>query len=112
MAKSKALRRAVERLAAKPRGRRFVGEMRRDLVAYVHERRAAGASLSSIERETGVSEPTLRRLMREGMLVPVEVLDAAVDAPASRLLVLRGPCGVVLEGTVDEIASLLRRLSP
>ena len=43
------MRRAVERLAAKPRGRRFVGEMRRDLVAYVRERRAAGASLSSIE---------------------------------------------------------------
>ena len=39
MARSRALRRAVERLAAKPRGRRFVGEMRRDLVAYVHERR-------------------------------------------------------------------------
>lgn len=111
MARSRALRRAVAGLAAKPQGRRFVGDMRRDLVAYVHERRAAGASLSSIERETGVSEPTLRRLAREGMLVPVEVIDAAVDVPAPRPLVLRGQCGVFVEGSVEEIASLLRRLS-
>lgn len=112
MARSRALRRAVERLAAKPRGRRFVGEMRRDLVAYVHERRAAGASLSSIEREIGVSEPTLRRLVQEGMLVPVEVKDAAVDVPTPRVLLLRGPCGVVVEGSVDDIAALLLRLQP
>jgi hypothetical protein len=63
--------------------------------------------LATIERELGVSGPTLRRLAREGALIPVEVVDAV--AP-SRPLVLRSPCGVVVEGSVDDIALLLRRL--
>ena len=65
MASGEALRRAVERLGQKPNGRRFEGALRRQLVGYIHERRAAGASLATIERETGVSRPTLRRLSRE-----------------------------------------------
>jgi hypothetical protein len=107
MAEYEALRRAVERLRGKPQGRRFEGELRRRLVAHVHERRAAGASLATIEGELGVSGPTLRRLAREGALIPVEVVDAV--APA-RPLVLRSPCGVIVEGSVDDIALLLRRL--
>jgi hypothetical protein len=46
------------------------------------------------------------------MLVPVEVKDAAVDVPTPRVLLLRGPCGVVVEGSVDDIAALLLRLQP
>ena len=107
MAEYEVLRRAVERLGSKPQGRRFEGQLRRRLVAHVHERRAAGASLAAIERELGISGPTVRRLEREGVLVPVEVVDAV--APA-RPVVLRSPCGAVVEGAVDDIALLLRRL--
>ncbi len=40
-------------------------------------------------------------------MIPVEVVDVM---DAARPLVLRGPGGVVVEGSVDEIAALLRRL--
>ena len=72
MAEYEALRRAVERLSGKPQGRRFEGELRRRLVAHVHE-----------------------RLAREGALLPVEVVG---EVAPSRPLVLHSPDGVVVEG--------------
>jgi hypothetical protein len=74
----------------------------------VRARLADGASLSTIERETGVSRPTLRRLAREGArLVPVEVVEEVTPV---RPLVLHGPFGIVVEASAEEIASVLRRL--
>ena len=106
MAEYEALRRAVERLGGKPQGRRFEGELGRRLVAHVHERRAAGASLATIERELGVSGPTLRRLAREGALLPVEVVG---EVAPSRPLVLRSPYGVVVEGCPSMTSHLYNR---
>ena len=109
MTNSESLRRAVEQLGGEKHRRRFEGALRRRLVGYVGERVAAGASMSAIEREIGVSRPTLRQLAREPSLVPVRVAD---EPRETAKLVLRGPSGVIVEGSVDDIAALLLRLQP
>jgi transposase-like protein len=108
MASSEVLRRAVEQLGAPKHRRRFEGALRKRLVGYVAERIASGVSMSEIERELGVSRPTIRRLAREPALVPVRLAEE--PGHAAPRLVLRGPHGVVVEGTVDDLASLIIRL--
>ena len=75
MARSRALRRAVEQLAAKPQGRRFVGEVRRDLVALV----LATEAVVTHELDCPLDAPLVLRAPYAGR----------VDREAARLGVLK-----------------------
>jgi len=103
------LRRAVEALGPVLQRRRFDADLRRRLSAHVRMRVASGAAMSSVARSLDLSGPTVARLLRAApSLLPVRVTPAP---ERTERLVVRGPCGVSVEGTVDDIAALIVRLA-
>jgi transposase-like protein len=109
------LRRSVEALGSVKHRRRFDGDLRRRLGVHACERAAAGTSLAEIARSLDVSWKTMQGFLKSAStsrssLVPVKVITAPEQVKSR--LVVRGACGVVVDGaTVAEVAELLARLS-
>ena len=111
MSKNTEARRVHAVLAKLPqsRGRRFTSQLRADVERYARRRAAEGASKAAIARELGVSGPTITRALKRPTraLVPVRVVSEPVSP-----VVVRGPCGVVVEGLdVAQVAKLMRELA-
>lgn len=106
---ARSLRTIVTSLAKAKQARRFSPELEARIVDHARRRVASGASLAAISKTLDVAEPTLSRFLRRAAptsrLVPVSVVEE------SRRLVIRAPCGVTVEGDVDDIAALIARLS-
>lgn len=101
------MRRAVRQRV----GRAYPAELRSAVVAELARRRAAGHSVRSVARETGISYETLRHWLQiaRPALRPVEV---AAEAGCVSGLVAVLPCGVRIEGLdIAAVARLARHLS-
>ena len=110
MPKNTEVRQVRAALAQLPsQGRRFPPEVRAAVERYARRRTAEGATNLAVARELGVSAPTISRALarQSRMFVPVRVVPEAA-AP----VIVRGPCGVVIEGLdVAGVAKLLVELS-
>lgn len=87
-------------------------ELKARIIAYVEQRRSAGASQSAISREVGVKWTTLRRWLSKKpstALVPVQVRDSVAES--SPRLTIVSPSGFRLEGLdAREAVALFRTL--
>jgi len=103
-------------------GRRVPAEVRARAAEWVREQQlSSNASLKDLAKELGVSWATASRWLsmspdpRRGAMAQspafkrVEVVPEA--ASDSRSLVVHGPCGLRIEGSVELLAELLRRLA-
>lgn len=86
-------------------------ELKKQILTVVEERRRAGETMEQIAAELGLAKSSLDRWRRQASagrrkrLVRVKVRDT------SSALVLRGPCGLTIEGLgIDDLAELVRRL--
>jgi len=112
MQKENELRRAVARLQ-RGRRERFPKDLRSKLIAYIHGRRDAGATLEQIGEEIGVNCKTVAnwvsRARKRSSFCRVEV---AQEQGVAGALTVRGPCGVRVEGmAITDLVDLLRRLA-
>lgn len=114
------LRRLIEGLSKHPQTRRYTPELRARVLAWARGRRADGASVATLCGEIGIGEPTLRKLLEPELRrrPPKPKRNAAgfarmrLVAPAEKPLLVRGPCGVLVEGlSLEGVAELMRRLS-
>jgi transposase-like protein len=109
------IRSAVARLRAGPQ-RRYPARLRRRIVVYAEQRLSQGATRSKVGAELGVSDPTLSRLLRDGVqqttLRQVRVVDDSQTAPGATEVVVTAPGGIVIAGLdVAGIAALVKALS-
>ena len=111
-------RREIRRAAAAlglGAGRRYPATLRSKISAYSRERMAAGVRLRAVAAEIGVSHPTLVRFVgaSAAAIRRVRVSEApATTDQVPQQVVVRGPCGVVVEGLdIAGAAALLRALS-
>ena len=111
MGKAEELAAAVDALeAGRGKRRKYPMDLRRRLVDFVREQRAAGNQLKSIAARVGVSPTLLHRwdVSRAGAFRRVEVKR---QAPTSSRYVLHAPHGVRVEALeLDELVTILRRL--
>lgn len=109
------LRRTIEALAANNFRRRYPAELRARVAAHARRELADGVTLWGIASSLGMGTTTLRRFLgdtRPWTLVPVKVLDAVPKAELADPIVVRGACGVTVEGLdIAGVAGLLRALS-
>lgn len=94
----------------KGKRRKYPLELRRRLVDYVREQRAAGIQLKSAAERVGVSPTLLHRweMKRSGAFRRVEVKH---PMPATSRCVLHAPHGVRVDGLgLDELVAILQRL--
>ena len=108
------IRRRVAALGVRRRGARVPEALRAQILAYAEQRRATGARVEAIARETGVSGESLRRWMagaprrRRPAMVAVEIRPERGGAG----VVLLTPGGYRVEGLdVAGAAALLRQLA-
>ena len=103
------IRRAIALLAPTKRDRRYPPKLRARLIALVREH--PEESIGSLARTLDMAPQTLERIAagnRTSML-PVRIVDRPETSSA---LIVRGPCGIVVEGfEVDSLADLIRALS-
>jgi len=106
------LRAAVIALAPVKQNRRFEGTLAARIVAHTERRLARGDTIAAVCAGLDIAHQTLTRLIDKSKstraLVPVVVREAERE---QRALMLRGPCGVTVEGSADEIAAVIARLS-
>lgn len=115
----KEIRNAISKLSASKNSRRYPPALRLQITRYARKRLVAGVSVGAVCRELDVGEPTLCRFL--GRERPSEKgkagfrrmrVVAAPSADAGGVLVVRGPCGLVIEDmSIEELADLLRSLS-
>ncbi len=102
------IREAITSLSRVKQARRFDAKLEARIVAHVKRRLMDGSTLASIRRSLDISEPTLARFLRRGRTSTM----VAVEVKAERApLMLHGPCGVSISGSVEEIAALISRLA-
>jgi len=119
---SSSLRRRVEAVSGGRSHVRLPAGLKQEVVAYARARRSRGASWRVIAAEVGVSDKRLyawlhgsaSSLAKRPQMIPVRVTARAVAVPvaARREIIVRGPCGVTIEG-MDwrDVAELLSELS-
>lgn len=113
--RSDRIRQAVAKLTD-GRGRRYPRELRSQIAELARARLKSGSSRLAVCQELGVSDPTLVRILAKE---PPTMRRVRLAEPTSTLvnvgatkLVVRGPCGVVVEGLdTAGIAALMRALS-
>lgn len=111
------LRRLIEGLSRHPQTRRYTPELRARVLAWAKGRRAEGASVATLCGEIGIGEPTLRKLLEPGERRASRKKAAGfarvkVVAPAPKMVLVRGPGGLVVEGlSLEGVAELMRRLA-
>jgi transposase-like protein len=97
--------------------RTFTKAAHATVVKFALNRIEAGSSAGEVADELGLKGWTLQRWLqnhrRDGGPGVAGFQQLKVkDAPTKRALVVRGACGVTIDGlTVDEVARLLRELS-
>jgi len=96
--------------------RRYPESTRSRILDYARRRLDAGASVTTICTEVGVSHPTLSKLLADlpAPMRRVRVAQSPTPTAADRQLplVVRGPSGIVVEGLgVEGVAELIRTLS-
>lgn len=89
-------------------GRRFPENAKEVLIRYAAEQRAGGRTTASIARALGLTAATLTTWSAaRPSFVPVTVMSELSGG-----IVVRGPCGLVIEGLdIDGLGRLLRALS-
>ena len=111
------LRREIEGLSAHKQTRRYSPELQERVTGWAKEKRAAGASIPAMCLAVGIGEPTLRKFLEEAEGWKARKPSAGfrrlkVAALTPSAPVVRGPCGVAIEGlSVEGIAELLKRLA-
>jgi hypothetical protein len=101
------LRRRLRAHGRAGRGNPYPAELRRAVVAFVDESKRDGISAGACAKSLGIAAQTVARWREEIAFVRVEV-----DTSAPAALVVRGPCGVSVEGLdLGTIAALLRKLA-
>jgi len=113
------LRREIQELSERKSMRRYPQKLREHIAAWARVQLARGVSPWQASRRLDLGQGTLQRILDEvddegevtkTSLVPVRVVEDS--APARTRVVVRGPCGIVVEGLgIAEVASLLRALS-
>lgn len=111
------LRGEIAALARHPNSRRYSAELRARVIAWARTRAASGSSIGGLCDELGIGEPTLRKFLgkpvrgaakKRAGFKRVKVLSRA----AVERVVMRGPCGTVVEGlSLDGMAELIKRLA-
>jgi len=111
------IRTAVRGLGKRGPGRRYPEALKREVLAYLAERRKAGRGHATVAVELGIPERSIKlwseapRPSGAPTFVAMTLGPAASDAPAPRIVV-HGPAGVRVEGLdVATLADLLRRLA-
>ena len=115
---TEALRREIEGLSIHPQTRRYTPELQARVLAWARGREAAGASVPGMCLEIGIGDPTLRRFLGLARLPRAAkrkrpgFARVKLVSPAPQTLVVRGPCGVAVEGlSLEGIAELFKRLA-
>jgi predicted transcriptional regulator len=116
MDRGRRLRRRVAALGARRRGARVPALLRAEIAGYAAERRAAGARMEAIARETGVSPESVRRWLvgaaRRRRPTMSAVAVAIGPEQVAGGVVLVSPSGYRVEGLdVAGIAAVLRQLA-
>ena len=97
---TEALKREIEGLAIQPQSRRYTPELKARVLAWAKSRQAVGVSVPSMCLEIGISDPTLRRYLRDPE--PGLQVVAPLDYPAE---------GVVLLTSDGELAQAMSKKS-
>ena len=112
---TKSLRRAIEALAPNHYRRRYPAELKARITAHARAELSRGTHLRRVATLLGMGFQTLERFLEEerpAALLPVRVIDPVTVARAPPRLMVRGGCGVTVEGLdLEGIAALLRALS-
>lgn len=115
---TEALKREIEGLSRHPQTRRYTPELQSRVLAWAKGRQAAGASVPSMCLEIGIGDPTLRRILGGAQRLGTAKRKrpgfsrVKLVAPVQKMLVVRGACGVAIEGlSLEGIAELLKRLA-
>lgn len=111
------IRTAIRALGTRGQGRRYPEPLKRDVLAYLAERRKAGRGLAATSVELGIPKRSIKlwssspRPSSTPTFVTMDVADAAKVPPALGVVV-HAPGGVRIEGLdVASLADLLRRLA-
>jgi transposase-like protein len=117
---TEALAREIGALSLHKNSRRYPAALRARVVEWARARLAAGASLAALCAEVDIGEPTLyrflgtaRRSERTAGFTRLQVSSARPEPmTVTRAVVLRGPCGVTVEGlSVDDVTRVLKGLT-
>jgi hypothetical protein len=111
------IRLAVKGLGKRGPGRRYPEALKREVLAYLAERRKVGRGPATVAVELGIPERSVKlwseapRPSGAPTFVAMSVGTAANDASVPRIVV-HGPTGVRVDGLdVAALADLLRRLA-
>ena len=112
-----AIRATVEKLGPRGKGRRYPEAVKREVLAYLAERRKVGRGLKTTSAEPGIPERSIKiwssapRPSSALRFIPMEVGDAPDVSPAAGIVV-HAPGSMRIEGLdVASLADLLRRLA-
>lgn len=114
---TEALKREIEGLSKSPQTRRYSPELQARVTAWARGRRAEGLSVPAMCQEIGIGDPTLRRFLGPAeepktKSRPAGFRRVEVVAPVATQVVVRGPCGISVEGlSLDGVAELFKRLT-
>ena len=106
------LKQRIDELPVNDRGRRrYTSAVKRDVIAYMRQRQAEGASQGGVGAELGIHQATLSEWTgRRQRLVEVQSVDAAREAEPLPVVVLAS--GARIEGLdLDAIIRLAKALS-
>lgn len=107
------LKRSVERLAARGRGKRFPTELRERIATWVRRRRDRGDWWCELASEVGIPAATLKRWMEQCGASAVAMLPVdVIDAPSGGTVTLVAPSGIRIEGVaIADAIAILRGLA-
>lgn len=115
---TEALKMEIEGLSKFRQTRRYSPELQARITGWAQGRKAEGLSVPAMCLEIGIGDPTLRRFFDSTKGRKLKSKSAGfrrvkVAAPvAAKELVVRGPCGVAVEGlSLDGVAELFKRLA-
>jgi transposase len=110
--RAEAIRAELSRIERRGQGRAYPEALRRRASEYLDERRAEGASATTVGAELGLGASTLLRWSKRASSAPSFERVVVVDDSKLRVgLLVHGPCGLRIEGLdVAGVAELVRRL--
>lgn len=110
------IRAAIRALGVRGKGRRYPEAVKRDVLAYLAERRKVGRGLATTSAELGIPERSIKiwssapRPSSTPTFTTMQIADAPEVLPTR--IVVHVPGGVRVEGLdVASLADLLRRLA-
>lgn len=111
------LKREIEGLSKFRQTRRYSPELQARITGWAQGRKAEGLSVPAMCLEIGIGDPTLRRFFDSTKGRKVKTKSAGfrrvkVASQVAREFIVRGPCGVAVEGlSLDGVAELIKRLA-